>query len=170
MRRHRAIRRFQVCKTVKENVIGYKEDIKNIEVIGKAVEEEVQVLEMPLYLSRISAGFPSPADDYIESALDLNRFLVKNPPATFMVKVSGDSMMDAGIHNGDILVVDRAAEAIHGKIVVAVLDGELTVKRLHLKDNECMLIPENNQYKPIRIASEQELHIWGVVTAVIRRY
>jgi len=124
----------------------------------------------PLYLSPVAAGFPSPAEDYIETALDLNEYLVRNPAATFMVRVSGDSMTGAGIHDGDVLVVDRAEEAVHGKIVVAVLDGELTVKRLRLKDGECALVPENPRYKAIRIGPEQELRVWGVVTAVIRRF
>ena len=99
----------------------------------------------PLFLARISAGFPSPADDYVESALDLNAYLVRNPAATFMVKVSGDSMIGAGIADGDILVVDRSEEAVHGRIVVAVLDGELTVKRLHVRNGVRLLVPENPQ-------------------------
>ena len=123
----------------------------------------------PLFLARISAGFPSPADDYVESALDLNAYLVRNPAATFMVKVSGDSMLGAGIADGDLLVVDRSEEAVHGRIVVAVLDGELTVKRLHIRRDVRLLVPENPKYKPLRIESGQELQLWGVVTGVIKR-
>lgn len=123
----------------------------------------------PLFLARISAGFPSPADDYVESALDLNAYLVRNPAATFMVKVGGDSMIGAGIADGDLLVVDRSEEAAHGKIVVAVLDGELTVKRLHIRKDVRLLVPENPKYKPLRIESGQELQLWGVVTGVIKR-
>jgi DNA polymerase V len=123
----------------------------------------------PLFLARISAGFPSPADDYVECALDLNAYLVRNPAATFIVKVSGDSMSGAGIADGDILVVDRSEEAVHGRIVVAVLDGELTVKRLHLRKGARLLVPDNPKYRPLRIAPGQELQIWGVVTGVVKR-
>ena len=123
----------------------------------------------PLFLARVSAGFPSPADDYVESALDLNAYLVRNPAATFMVKVSGDSMIGAGIAAGDVLVVDRSEEAVHGKIVVAVLDGELTVKRLHVRNGVRQLWPDNPKYKPLRIEPGQELQIWGVVVGVVKR-
>lgn len=123
----------------------------------------------PLFLARISAGFPSPADDYVESALDLNAYLVRHPAATFMVKVAGDSMIGAGIADGDLLVVDRAVEAAHGRIVVAVIDGELTVKRLRIRRTLRLLVPENPKYEPLRIGPEQELQIWGVVTGVIKR-
>ena len=156
-----------------ENFMSQKDkkyiNINHLQLIGKAIEVNTQPLSVPLYLSRISAGFPSPADDYVETALDLNKFLIKNPPATFMVKVSGDSMTNAGIDHGDILIVDRSQKAVHGKIVVAVFDGELTVKRLFLKDNKCQLIAENPSYKPISISEEQELQVWGVVTGVVRR-
>jgi DNA polymerase V len=138
-----------------------------VEILGRAVSESGQAT--PLYLERISAGFPSPADDYIETALDLNTYLIRNPAATFMVRVSGDSMTGAGISDGDILVVDRSEEPANGKIVVAVLDGELTVKRLVRKDGQILLAPENPRYRPIAVAAEQDLHIWGVVSGVVRR-
>ena len=138
-----------------------------VEVLGRAVSESGGAT--PLYLERISAGFPSPADDYIETALDLNTYLVRNPAATFMVRVSGDSMSGAGISDGDILVVDRSEEPVPGKIVVAVLDGELTVKRLIRKDGQIFLAPENPRYRPIAVAAEQDLHVWGVVSGVVRR-
>jgi len=142
-----------------------------ITILGQLyLDDDQPQLKLPLYGERISAGFPSPADDYIESALDLNSMLVKNKAATFLVRVSGDSMIDAGIRDGDVLVVDRSEEAVHGKIVIAVLDGELTVKRLHLKDGACMLVPENPSFQPIRINSEQDLHVWGVVTGVVRKF
>ncbi|SFM01405.1 DNA polymerase V [Desulfomicrobium norvegicum] len=138
-----------------------------LEVLGRAVSEPSH--GTPLYLDRISAGFPSPADDYIETALDLNTYLIRNPAATFMVKVSGDSMTGASINDGDVLVVDRSEQPAHGKIVVAVLDGELTVKRLVMKDGRTMLAPENPCYKPIAVTEEQELHVWGVVSGVVRK-
>ena len=123
----------------------------------------------PLFLARISAGFPSPADDYVERALDLNAHLVRNPAATFMVRVSWDSMTGAGILDGDILVVDRAEEATPGRIVVAVLDGELTVKRLQVRRGARLLVAENPRYPPVRVDPGQELRLWGVVVGVVRR-
>jgi DNA polymerase V len=133
------------------------------------VSQELELLVLPLYLHRIPAGFPSPADDYIETGLDLNDLLVRNPAATFMVRVSGDSMIGAGIHDGDILVVDRSETAVHGKIVVVALDGEMTVKRLYLKGGRCRLVPENKAFQPIHVGSEQDLQVWGVVVGVVRR-
>ena len=138
------------------------------EVVASALRTGSQSVA-PLFLARISAGFPSPADDYMESALDLNAYLVRNPAATFMVRVGGDSMAGAGIADGDLLVVDRSEEAVSGKIVVAVLDGELTVKRLHIRRDVRRLVPENPKYKPLRIEPGQELQIWGVVTGVVKR-
>ena len=121
----------------------------------------------PLYASKVQAGFPSPADDFMEGKLDLNQHLVKHPTATFFVRVSGDSMIEAGIHPDDILVVDRSLEPRHGKIVIAALDGELTVKRLHKTSNKTYLMPENKSYNPIEINENNEMSIWGVVTSVI---
>jgi DNA polymerase V len=132
--------------------------------------EDVPQRTVPLALGRVPAGFPSPADDYVEYGLDLNEYLVANPPATFMVRVGGDSMIDAGIHEGDVLVVDRSREPLHGRIVVAVLDGEFTVKRLLVCDGRYVLAPENASYDPIRIREGQDLTVWGVVTGVVRRY
>jgi len=122
-----------------------------------------------LYLNPVQAGFPSPAEDYLEGGLDLDEYLVHNPAATFMVRGSGDSMVGAGIQDGDVLVVDRSLDPVHGKIVVAVLDGELAVKRLFFKNGECRLVSENDAYKDIRVGKDQDLHVWGVVAAVVRR-
>ena len=124
-------------------------------------------LELPLYLSTVPAGFPSPADDYIECKLDLNTHLIKHPAATFFVRASGDSMINAGIFSGDMLIVDKSLEASHGKIVIAAIDGELTVKRLSYQEGKVMLLAENPNYPPIDITAEQALVIWGVVTHVI---
>lgn len=123
--------------------------------------------KLPIFLGRLPAGFPSPADDYLEGKLDINKHLVKHPAATFYVRVSGDSMLGAGIHCGDLLVVDRSLEAKNGNVVVAVLDGDLTVKRLYKRDGIIRLLPENSQYQPIEIAEGQSFEIWGVVTSVI---
>lgn len=136
---------------------------------GPRASQDFEVLALPFYLHRIPAGFPSPADDYLETGLDLNGLLVRNPAATFMVRVSGDSMIGVGIHDGDILVVDRSETAVHGKIVVAALDGEMTVKRLHLKGGRCRLVPENKDFQPIQVGTEQDLQVWGVVVGVVRR-
>lgn len=124
---------------------------------------------LPLYSSTVRAGFPSPADDHIESFLDLNSHLIKHPAATFFVIASGDSMQNAGIQSGDLLIVDKSLEATHGKIVIAAIDGELTVKRLSRLANRVQLLPENEGYQAIDITNEQELVIWGVVTHVIHQ-
>ena len=122
---------------------------------------------LPIFSCAVAAGFPSPADDHLEGSLDLNDHLIKHPAATFFVRVSGDSMIKAGIHEDDILVVDRSLEARHGKIVIAAIDGQLTVKRLHHKSGQTMLMPENDRYDPIPVTDETNMVIWGVVTNVI---
>lgn len=126
-------------------------------------------IELPLFLESVSAGFPSPADDYLENRLDLNDYLIRNPAATFFVRVTGDSMIDAGIHSGDILVVDRSLTPKDGSVVIAVIDGELTVKRILQKKNKIYLLPENNSFKPIEITSEMHFEVWGVVSYVIHK-
>ncbi|MDI3467612.1 MAG: Error-prone repair protein UmuD [Nitrospira sp.] len=123
--------------------------------------------KLPVFLGRLPAGFPSPADDYLEGKLDLNRHLIKHPAATFFVRVSGDSMIEAGIHTDDLLVVDRSLEAVDGNVIVAALDGELTVKRLSKRGKTIRLLPANKNYQPIEIQLQQEFEIWGVVTNVI---
>ncbi len=124
-------------------------------------------LRMPLYSSNVPAGFASPADDFVEEYLDLNDLLVKREEATFFVRVSGRSMTDAGIQPDDILIVDRSLEAEHGKIVIAVLNGEVTVKRLYNRGGKVILKAENSEYKDIEV--DGDLHIWGVVTSVIHQ-
>jgi len=121
----------------------------------------------PLFLVPVSAGFPSPADDYIENQLDLNKHLIKHPAATFFVKVKGDSMIDAGIHSGDILIVDRSLEATDKKVVIAVVDGELTVKRIRKMDDKVFLLPENSDFRATEITGDMDFTVWGVVTNVI---
>ena len=126
-------------------------------------------IELPFYTEKLSAGFPSPATDYLEKSLDLNEHLIKNPSATFFVEIQGDSMIGAGIHSGDILVVDRSLEAQHGKIVVAVVNGDFTVKRLSWISGKIKLIAENPNYKPIEIKDGTDFEIWGVATNVIHK-
>ena len=124
----------------------------------------------PLFLVRVEAGFPSPADDYVDRALDLNELCVQNAPATFFVRATGDSMTGVGIFPGDLLVVDRSVEPRTGHVVVAVLDGEFTVKRLRLQGRCLTLLPENDAYAPISIGPEQDVSIWGVVVHVVRSF
>ena len=124
-------------------------------------------MKLPLYASKVSAGFPSPADDYIATRLDLNNHIIKNPSATFFVRAMGSSMINAGIFDGDLLVVDRSLNVTQGRVVIAAIDGELTVKRYCVKDNKPFLMPENDKYPPITINEEQGVYIWGVVTNVI---
>lgn len=123
----------------------------------------------PLVFSSVQAGFPSPAEDFIESSLDLNKLMVVHPAATFFVRTSGDSMVGAGIFSGDILVVDRSIAPTSGKIVVAVLNGEFTVKRLLKKARSLFLVPECPHLQPIKIEKEWDFQVWGVVTYVIHK-
>ena len=133
-----------------------------------SVLEYVQIKQLPLYGSKVSAGFPSPADDHMEGMLDLNAHLIKHPAATFFVRASGHSMVNAGIHENDILIVDRSITPTHGKIVIAAMDGQLTVKRLHqTKGGKLWLMPENPDFKPIEVKEGSEVTIWGVVTNVV---
>jgi DNA polymerase V len=120
-----------------------------------------------LYSSRVSAGLPSPADDSQEEGLDLNQHLIENPDHTFYVRVSGESMIDAGISPGDLLVVDRSKEAQDRSIVIAVIDGELTVKRILKNKNQLFLMPENPNYPLIEITEDMDFQILGVATNVI---
>ncbi len=129
-----------------------------------------QCYQLPLYGSKVQAGFPSHADDHIENKLDLNEFLVRHPSATFLVRVTGNSMIDVGIQENDVLVVDKCLTPSDGKIVVAALDGQLTVKRLKLIKSKAYLISENKNYPPIEIKEGNQLHIWGVVTSVIHKF
>ena len=117
----------------------------------------------------ISAGFPSPADDFKEIRISLDSELVKNKEATFYAKVSGDSMVGAGLDDGDLLVIDRSLNPENGKIAVCVLDGEFTVKRIKKEKSKLYLIPENKKYKPIELKEENELIIWGIVEYVIKK-
>ncbi|HVT63411.1 MAG TPA: translesion error-prone DNA polymerase V autoproteolytic subunit [Legionellaceae bacterium] len=134
----------------------------------EAVKQFLQTTSYPpLYSGRVKAGFPAMVDDHIELHLDLNAHLIKHPSATFFVRASGDSMIGAGINSGDILIVDRSLEPRHGKIIIAAIDGELTVKRLYKQSGRLQLLAENNAYPPIDISCEQDLIIWGVVTYVI---
>jgi len=124
-------------------------------------------LKAPLYLMAIKAGFPSPADDYVEKTLDLHEHLIRHPAATFFVRVSGDSMAPLITH-GDILVVDRALTPYSGSIIIAAVNGEFTVKRLVEQNGITLLVPENQSYEPIALTPEIDCTVWGVVVHIIR--
>ena len=121
----------------------------------------------PLFLSRVPAGFPSPADDYVEKRLDINEVLIGDEEATFFVRVAGSSMTGAGIHDGDILVVDRSAEPTEGDVVIAALRGELTVKRYEVRGGRPVLVPEAKDHEPIPVREGEELVVWGVAQHVV---
>ncbi len=121
----------------------------------------------PLFLVPVSAGFPSPADDYLEDKLDLNEHLIQHEAATFFVKVQGDSMIGAGIHCGDLLIVDRAIEPTDKRVVIAIVNGQLTLKRLCKQSGKLCLMPDNTDYPPLPITEGTAFEIWGVVTHVI---
>lgn len=124
--------------------------------------------KIPLLLSRVSAGFPSPADDYLEDKISFDDMLIKNRPATYLMKVSGNSMTGAGIYPDDLLVVDRSVKPIHNKIVVACVEGEYTLKRFCLLGGKVILRAENKNYTDIKINNEEEFSVFGVVTAIVR--
>lgn len=126
-------------------------------------------LSRPLIGAKVPAGFPSPAQDYIEGTLDLNDHLISHPASTFFLRVDGTSMVGAGIFPEDILIVDRSLDATNGRIIVAVYDGELTVKRLRIEKDEYYLISENDDYPPLKVDQELEFFVWGVVTFVIHK-
>jgi DNA polymerase V len=126
--------------------------------------------ELRLLVHGLSAGFPSPAGDYVEDALDLNQYLIQNKPATFLFTVRGDSMMGASIENGDKVVVDRALKPKHQDIIVAVVNGDYTIKRLYKYRGTIELRPENPNYPAITFTDGTELQVWGVVVGVVRKY
>jgi len=164
---------------IPNSIVPMVNNLLNDLVASRTIQSsDVEVLQLTdtlstssvtLFSSTVPAGFPSPADDHVENQLDLNEHFIRNPAATFCVRATGESMIGAGIHSGDILIVDRSREAVHGSIVIAVVNGELTVKRLYKKDGELALHPENPAYQPIHIDGSMELIIWGVVSGVTRK-
>lgn len=127
-------------------------------------------IEIPLAGERVSAGFPSPAEDFMEPSLDLNRTLVRNAASTFFARVSGESMKDAGIGDGDLLVVDKSIAPYDGCIAVCFLDGEFTLKRVRCDGRRVTLLPANPRYRPIEVGPDDEFSVWGVVTYSIRKH
>lgn len=141
----------------------------NITVTEGYAPEITETVVRPLFSSGVSAGFPSPADDFIDKRLNLNEFLISNDAATFYLRVEGDSMRGSGIFSGDILIVDRSVKPQNSNVVIAVLDGELTVKRLRIMHGKFILEPDNPDYEPIEIYEGMHFEVWGVVTYVIHR-
>lgn len=133
-------------------------------ILGPVDIDQRQPLRLPLFLAGVQAGFPSPADDFIDKRLDLNEHLIQHPAATFFVRAVGDSMLGSGIHDGDLLVVDRAVEAQVGKTIIAAVHGELTVKRLEKRGERLMLAPANPAFPSIDVTDGEGFEIWGVVT------
>ncbi len=125
-------------------------------------------LNLPFVESGISAGFPSPALDFIDLSIDLNKHLIKHPSATFYGRVKGDSLKNAGIENGDLLIIDRSIEPTNGKIAVCYIDGEFTAKRIQINKDEILLIPENENYQTLKVTADNNFLIWGIVTHVIK--
>lgn len=158
-----------LVERVKSTLDVYKSQLKsNVEVFEPDFNSPS--LSIPIFSSRVQAGFPSPADDHLEDQLDLNKHLIHHQEATFFVRAQGESMLNAGIHPGDILVVDKSLPAKSSKIVIAVVDGEFTVKRLHKYKGKITLKAENPEFDDIEICEGSELIIWGVVTSVIHQY
>lgn len=147
-----------------EKKSGMKKD-KLSEFISQPLKKAVD--KIPLYASRVPAGFPSPADDFLEKQLDLNDYIGGQKASVFLIRVQGYSMENAGIFDGDILVVDKALEAVNGKIVLGVLNGEFTVKRLSYDKEKLFLVPENKDFQPIEVTEEMDFKIWGVVTFAV---
>tara|TARA_B100002052_G_scaffold168725_1_gene153570 strand:- start:642 stop:1079 length:438 start_codon:yes stop_codon:yes gene_type:complete len=127
-------------------------------------------LTLDLYSNPVSAGFPSPAEDHLDSSLDLNEYLIKHPSATFYIYAKGHSMNDVGIYDGDVMIVDRALEAKSKDIIIAVINGEFTVKRIYIKNNSIYLVPENKTFKSILVEDDMDFQIWGVVTHTIHSF
>ena len=138
---------------------------KNITIYSTDTKSK---LELPLVDSGISAGFPSPAEDFLDSSIDLNKELIKNPSTTFYGRVRGDSMINAGLNDGDLLIIDKSLEPVNDKIAVCFIDGEFTVKRIKIEKDIVWLVAENDNYKPIKVTADNEFLIWGIVTTVIK--
>ncbi len=127
-------------------------------------------LEIPMISDGIPAGFPSPAGDFIDLKIDLNRDLIQHPSATFFAKVSGESMMDAGIYDGDLIIIDRSLTPKDGDIAVCVIDSEFTIKRIKIESNCCWLVPANEKYEPILVTEDNQFLIWGIVAHSIKSH
>jgi DNA polymerase V len=160
---------LSLIDTVKSTLEVYKSQLKS-DIEALKPDFNAPSFTTPIFSSRVQAGFPSPADDHLEDQLDLNKYLIHHQESTFFVRAQGESMLNAGIHPGDILIVDKSLPAKSGKIVIAVVDGDFTVKRLHKHKGKITLKAENPEFEDIEIREGSELIIWGVVTSVIHQY
>lgn len=142
-----------------------KKSHENIQLFKSNTDTEIQ---LPFVENGISAGFPSPADDFLNNAIDLNKELIKHPDSTFYGRVRGDSMIDAGLSDGDLLIIDKSLPFNNNKIAVCFIDGEFTVKRIKIEKDCIWLVAENKNYKPIKVTPDNEFLIWGIVTTVIK--
>jgi DNA polymerase V len=138
-----------------------------VEIIKPNLKTNLKLLFVD---SGIKAGFPSPAQDYIDKTIDLNIELIKNPATTFYARVKGNSLIDADIQDGDLLVVDKSLEAKDGDLAVCSIDGEFTLKYISIKNNEVFLLPANDEFKPIKIINTNDFMVWGVVTFSIKQH
>jgi DNA polymerase V len=138
-----------------------------IEISRASVNSE---LRLPFIDIGISAGFPSPALDFTELSIDLNKYLIKNKPSTFCGFVKGHSMKNVGIFDGDILVIDKSLEPVNNKIAICFIDGEFTLKRIKIETKQCWLLAENEDYKPIKVTEENDFIIWGIITFSIKSF
>lgn len=136
-------------------------------IIKNLIQLDSSYLQLPVFGSKAPAGFPSPADDYLEDKLSLDEILIKHPAATYLVRVSGNSMLNEGIHDNDLLIVDRSLKPADGKVVVVAIDGEITVKKLKMINGRMVLVAANPKFKPIEVKEGNEVMIWGVVKTVI---
>jgi DNA polymerase V len=143
--------------------------LKRTDILDFFAVDETTLLSIPMFSDSVQAGFPSPAEDHLDLDLNLNDYLVQNPSATFCVKAIGESMKDAGIKSGDIMIVDKSLEPKNRSIVLAVIDGEFTVKRVNVNNDELYLMPENSNFSPIKITEEMDFQVWGIVTYIIHK-
>lgn len=140
---------------------------RNLDIFPVSVDT---VLEIPVVSTAISAGFPSPALDFIDLSIDMNKHLIKRPSSTFYGRVKGESMKDVGITDGDLLVIDKSITPKNDQIAVCYVDGEFTIKKIKFEQDICWLIPANDAYQPIRVTSQNDFLIWGIVTHVIKAF
>jgi DNA polymerase V len=138
---------------------------KNLELYSALKADH---LELPYIESGITAGFPSPAEDFLDTSIDLNRELVRNPSSTFYARAKGESMNDANINNGDLLIIDKSLEPSNGKIAVCYIDGAFTIKRIKIEQDCLWLVPANTDFNPIKVTEENDFLIWGIVIYVVK--
>ncbi len=161
---------IQILKSTMTNSNPSSSSMKSDGSISKIwFADNSQGIELPFFDTKVQAGFPSPAEDHLEQRLDLNTLVIQNPSATFFVRVAGESMRDIGITDGDILVVDRSIESWENRIVVAVIDSEFTIKRFTTEQEMVVLKAENVDYPPIKITSEMDFSVWGVVNWTLKK-